>query len=1247
MPTTASDRVFRVFLSSSFRDMHDERDYLQKHAFAYIETELRDMGYHLQVFDLRGSASNPDLLEEEAVFRLCLEALDEARPRMIALLGDRYGWIPYGPSAVYPDDGARARAEMSVARISDAPDIDITADEFRDISVTHLEIVYALKKSDPAHLFFYERTGLPYGEMDAKTARLYTDGQMRQEAMRQEIRTHSGGQNYWRYTAGWDAGQARVTHLEELDQMVYRHLHDSIFQELAQLGEKTEVGEQYDSKDVDQNVIDFIDQELSHYTPLHSYYERMEGNRDPLVEDVLAAVTGGISGRLYVLAGPDGVGKTMAMLAMLCALRQEEGLLVVPYLAGRGRNNDESITMLLHLLNELLPATQQEDGEALARETIAYLKTHPPVENTRAQRTFVEGLAGYARAAMLLAAKRQPVILLLADLENVSDLDRRLRFLPNMHKNIHVVASAPEGYLKPAVSYSTVRLPRLWCAEDAKLLLQTFAGLHGKRLSEEILARAAEKVLGGDATPLYAKVLADTLMTMTAADYNRYASPDGHLHYMRHMLDTLPDSTEGAYGVILGRLVDEFGEVAKGLLGLLAITRVELNTRDTQQALGYLVGQGIPSGVTLLQIRGQLKGNLKSLRRRFTWQASHSAFQRGILRFLADTPGYTRRCAHAMATAILAEDYPSHMNDSDLLWFALESFDTKFLAEYLRRYVPEIHGDYLRDFLRDTLPDDDLWIRDYLEKAFPTLAPAAQDIVAHVLMDVVPTLAPRVEAWTDFESLVSFVKGLLAGWPGRGEEPYGIFGVECANALLTMLDMLHDTALMYEVAEEMGEAVDQLFTLKDAGGLEALDMLQVYSRHLYAHMVQAQCQMTWNNQSETADILENTGRLVAQLDEFSHRLAELGDEYWFDAARIYCNTKQVLDGEYADSLTMALRHSNQLRACAPLTPHQKKSLFHALWSVQNIIQALDIEEEIRENGVDNRAVMAQALELGEEVGGLFPDDTEFYKHYSTLLLQAIQAQDDPGERFDLRLRMITYLLMHYENGAIDETELIRCRFFETYFAIMQAMYHAGQYSKYAQHIVPLEDLLERLRAGESERHYARQLEGTIAFHHLRVAYAENAPDKAVRLQAADGLLADYFSHYAGLERYSLEMSDAIVDADADLLANLCQVESCGMLLQTGQAKAAAGIALRAIHALSQVFRLCHSMYSLILQQPISRDLIISYCNIWEMRMRDCRERLGWLAAADFGESTAAVAGAAQAAEAEMRERMPGFFEKDR
>jgi Domain of unknown function (DUF4062) len=86
-----------VFISSTFEDMHAERDHLRTHVFPELEERLRGRRHYLEWVDLRlGVATSSQVSEqarEQQVLKVCLAEVRRCRPFLIVLLGDRYGWV--------------------------------------------------------------------------------------------------------------------------------------------------------------------------------------------------------------------------------------------------------------------------------------------------------------------------------------------------------------------------------------------------------------------------------------------------------------------------------------------------------------------------------------------------------------------------------------------------------------------------------------------------------------------------------------------------------------------------------------------------------------------------------------------------------------------------------------------------------------------------------------------------------------------------------------------------------------------------------------------------------------------------------------------------------------------------------------------------------------------------------------------------------------------------------------------------
>ncbi len=139
--STATNRRIRVFVSSTFRDMVEDRNELMTHAWPELRKFCRERQVELVEVDLRWGISQEQATRKETL-KLCLDEIRACRPFFIGLLGERYGWVP-DPDAFTAD----LREEQPW----------VTG--LQDRSVTELEIIYGVLREPQMHqrAFFYFR----------------------------------------------------------------------------------------------------------------------------------------------------------------------------------------------------------------------------------------------------------------------------------------------------------------------------------------------------------------------------------------------------------------------------------------------------------------------------------------------------------------------------------------------------------------------------------------------------------------------------------------------------------------------------------------------------------------------------------------------------------------------------------------------------------------------------------------------------------------------------------------------------------------------------------------------------------------------------------------------------------------------------------------------------------------------------------------------------------------------------------
>jgi len=91
-------KTIPVFISSTFRDMHAERDALSRWVFPALDERLKERRCRLEPIDLRlgveTAEADSERLCEQQILKVCLQEIDRSRPFLMVLLGDRYGWVP-------------------------------------------------------------------------------------------------------------------------------------------------------------------------------------------------------------------------------------------------------------------------------------------------------------------------------------------------------------------------------------------------------------------------------------------------------------------------------------------------------------------------------------------------------------------------------------------------------------------------------------------------------------------------------------------------------------------------------------------------------------------------------------------------------------------------------------------------------------------------------------------------------------------------------------------------------------------------------------------------------------------------------------------------------------------------------------------------------------------------------------------------------------------------------------------------
>lgn len=160
-------RAVRIFISSTFNDMMDEREHLMKVVFPELRRRCKARLVEITEVDLRWGI--PETREDQ-VIEICLQEIDKSRPYFVGILGGRYGWIP-----------GNEEYEKHGNVLESFP--WITGDLQQGLSITEMEIQYGVLRNRKmkGKAFFYLRDNAPQNNEDESS-------QQKLKRLKEEIR---------------------------------------------------------------------------------------------------------------------------------------------------------------------------------------------------------------------------------------------------------------------------------------------------------------------------------------------------------------------------------------------------------------------------------------------------------------------------------------------------------------------------------------------------------------------------------------------------------------------------------------------------------------------------------------------------------------------------------------------------------------------------------------------------------------------------------------------------------------------------------------------------------------------------------------------------------------------------------------------------------------------------------------------------------------------------------------------------
>lgn len=211
---TAPWSTLRVFISSTFRDMHAERDHLAKVVFPALRERLERHRVHLDDIDLRWGLTQ-DQSDNDEILELCLSEIGRCKPFFLCILGELYG--------------------SALAQVSKG----VWTEHLLGRSVTELEIVHAVLSVPPLcsrAIFCFRDQEALVDIPEPFRSQNYVEGDQARSSLLTSLKERirwSGQPLVERYPARWDDERRALVGLETFGERVKTLLWGAITSELG------------------------------------------------------------------------------------------------------------------------------------------------------------------------------------------------------------------------------------------------------------------------------------------------------------------------------------------------------------------------------------------------------------------------------------------------------------------------------------------------------------------------------------------------------------------------------------------------------------------------------------------------------------------------------------------------------------------------------------------------------------------------------------------------------------------------------------------------------------------------------------------------------------------------------------------------------------------------------------------------------------------------------------------------------
>ncbi|CAF0781386.1 unnamed protein product [Adineta steineri] len=539
-------RTVRVFISSTFKDMHAERDLLTRYVFPELRQRAKSLFVNLYQTDLRWGIAESQT--KQSVY-LCLNEVCRS-DYFIGLIGERYGYVP--TSYDVPKDDPRFTWLKKVPLGRSITDLEVQAGAFHSSTIKQNRAFFYFR--DPK---FLQNVHKPWSD-DFLSEN--DDSKIKVSQLKQHIRS-SGFETFDGYPCTWQGvanDRPLVTDLDEFAQRVIDNLWTSL-------------QEEYKPEYVllDDNEIE----DNQHKQYRISFMEHFV-SRTKVLQDTIKSIG---TSSVILLTGQQGSGKTAAIAAIANKILSNVNTNVKLYehYVGITRSSSNSISMLRRLLCQII----NDHSE---------LQNQFPIDQIRSSN--YTDLCKILSDVFLMRKNSSNIVICIDGIELLDNdtLVQTLNFIPkdfNFDKITFILTATEDSIVEQACkklsNLLTINLTNLELLERSEIV-RKHLDRFGKKLDEQAFSSQMKFITSkrDSFKPSYLTLICEELLLMT--DYEKKIT---------EKLKLIPQKQNLFLLEIFKRLDVLFGEkYVATVFGLIYLARQDLTEQELRDLMNISFG---------------------------------------------------------------------------------------------------------------------------------------------------------------------------------------------------------------------------------------------------------------------------------------------------------------------------------------------------------------------------------------------------------------------------------------------------------------------------------------------------------------------------------------------------------------------------------------------------------------------------------------------------------------------------------